>query len=259
MSPTYEHMNKQASFHSKWGSIWRLSSKFLLVRFRVSMAHENNSSSVRIAQLSSENNAVHFVRFHKFLELPPEASAWAHSRCRSTDWSRGIVRRKFSDFELILLNVHPRPTIFIAKAAITLNNVGSVLHVNMLMNVASHWYWAFKNNNGQSRTSWCMPRNKVDSEADGFTETTSASQPIPKWKLAHKQFLNFFFFTQSLGAYLIYLEACCELNWHVYTPMGVQFPCLINICSMLKILQPTSEFDIYGNTNTQHKHALYVG
>ena len=73
---------------------------------RTGMARENNSSFVLIAQLSSINNAVRFAWFHKFSELPPEANTWAHSRCRSTAWSLGAVRRKFSDFELIPLNIH---------------------------------------------------------------------------------------------------------------------------------------------------------
>ena len=103
---------------------------------RIGMARENNSSSVRIPQLSSVNNAVCFALFHKFSELQPEASTWAHSRCRSTAWSHGTVRRKLFDFELIPLNIHPRPTIFIAKAAITLKDVGSVSRVNLLMNEA---------------------------------------------------------------------------------------------------------------------------
>ena len=184
-------MNKQASFHSRQGRIWRLGSKFLLVHFRIGKARENKSSSVCIAQLSSVNNAVRFAWFQKFLELPPEANTWAHNQCRSTAWSLGTVRRKFSNFELIPLNIHPRPTIFKAKAAITLNDVGSVSCVNLLMNAASRWYWAFKNHNGRARTSLRKPRNKVDSTANGFTKTTSASRPIPKWKLAHKQFLIF--------------------------------------------------------------------
>ena len=165
------------------------------------MARENNSSSVRIAQLSSVNNAVPFAWFHKFSELPPEANTWAHSRCRATAWSHGAVRRKFSDFELIPLNIYPRPTIFIAKGAITLNDVGWVSRVNLLMNVASHWYRAFENHNGRSRTSLRMPRNKVDSEVNGFAETTSASRSIRKRKLAHKQFLILllFFYSKPWG------------------------------------------------------------
>ena len=192
MGPTYDDTNKkQVSFHSSQGKIWRLGSKFLLVRFRIGMSHENNSFSVCIAQFSSANNAVRFAWFHKFSEPLPEASKWAHSQCKSTAWSLGTVRRKFSDFKLIQLNIYPQPTIFITKAAITLNDVISVSHVNLLMNVTSHWYRMFKNHNGRSRTALRMPRNKVDSEADGFTETTSASRPIPKQKLAvvHEQFL----------------------------------------------------------------------
>ena len=139
MSPTYDYTNKQASFHSRQGRIWRLGSKFLLVRFRIGMSRENKSSSVRIAQLRSVNSAACFAWFHKFLEPLPKASTWAHSWCRSTVWSHGTVRRKFTDFELIPLNIHPWPTIFIAKAAIMLNNVSSVNHVNLLMNAALHW------------------------------------------------------------------------------------------------------------------------
>ena len=56
------------------------------------------------------------------------------------------------------------------------------------------WYRAFKNHHGQSRTSLRMPRNKVDSKANGLTETKSASRPIPKRKLAHEQFQILFFF-----------------------------------------------------------------
>ena len=116
---------------------------------RIGMARENKSSPVRIAQFSSVNNAVRLAWFHKFSGLPPEANTWAHSRCRSTAWSLGAVRSQFSDFELIPLNIHPRPTIFIAKAAIMLNDVGSVSCVNLLMNAALHWYQAFKNHNGR--------------------------------------------------------------------------------------------------------------
>ena len=119
---------------------------------RIGMARENNSSSVRITQLSSVNNAVRFPWFHKFLELLPKANMWAHSQCRSTAWSLGTVWRKFSDFELVPLNIHPWPTIFIAKAAITLNDVGLVSRVNLLMSAASHWYQMFENHNGRSRT-----------------------------------------------------------------------------------------------------------
>ena len=151
MSPTYDYTNKQA-FHSRQGRIWRLGSKFLLVRFRIGMSRENNSSSVHIAQLRSVNSAACFAWFHKFLEPLPKANTWAHSWCRSTVWSLGTVRRKFTDFKLIPLNIHQRPTIFIAKAAITLNNVGSVSRVNLLMSAASHWCGAFKNHNGRSRT-----------------------------------------------------------------------------------------------------------
>ena len=180
MSPTYDYINKQASFQSRQDRIWRLGSKFLLVRVRTGMFCENSSSSVCIAQLSSANNAVCFAWFHKFSEPQPEANTWAHSRCRSTAWSLGAVRRKFSDFELIPLNIQPGPTIFIAKAAITLNDVSSVSRVNLLMNAASHWHRVLKNHNGPSRTALHMPRNKVDSKANGFTETTSASWSIPK-------------------------------------------------------------------------------
>ena len=45
-----------------------------------------------------------------------------------------------------------------------------------------------------------MPRDKVDTEVNGFTDTTSASRPIPKGKLAHEQFQIFFFFLlKALG------------------------------------------------------------
>ena len=121
---------------------------------------KKNSSSVRTAQLSLANNAVCFAWFHKFLEPPPEASTWAHSRCRSTAWNLGTVRRKFSDFKLIPLKMDPRSTIFIAKAAITLNDFSSVSRVNLLMNVTSHWYRMFKNHNGHPRTELRTPRNK---------------------------------------------------------------------------------------------------
>ena len=184
------YTNKQASFHSvsRQGRIWRLGSNFQLVRFRIDMSHENNSSSVQIAQLRSVNSAVRFAWFHKFSEPPPKASTWAHSRCRSTAWSLGVVPRKFSDFGLIPLNIHPGPTISIAKAAIMLNDVGLVSCVHLLMHAASHWYRVFKNHNGRSRTALCMPRNKVDSEANGFTETTSAI-----W------FFKIFFYSQPWG------------------------------------------------------------
>ena len=52
MGPTYDDTNKkQVSFHSSQGKIWRLGSKFLLVRFRIGMSCENNSSSICVAQL----------------------------------------------------------------------------------------------------------------------------------------------------------------------------------------------------------------
>ena len=153
MSSTYDYTNKQASFHSRQGRIWRLSFKFLLVCFRIGISYEKYSSPVRTAQFSSVNSAVCFARFHKFSESPPEASTWANSRCTSTAWSLGTVRRKFSDLDLIPLNIQPWPTIFIAKVAITLNDVSSVSRVNLLMNVASHCYWMFKNHNGRSRTA----------------------------------------------------------------------------------------------------------
>ena len=66
---------------------------------RIGMARENNSSSVRTAQLSSVNNAVRFAWFHMFSELPSKVKMWAHCRCRSTAWSLGAVRRKFSKFQ----------------------------------------------------------------------------------------------------------------------------------------------------------------
>ena len=135
MSPTYDYTNKQASFHSRQGRIWRLGLKFLLVHFRIGMASENNSSSVCIAQLSSVNNEVHFARFYKFSELPPEANMWAHSRCRSTALALSEENSPISSW--FHSNIHPRPTIFIAKAAITSNDVGSVSRVNLLMNAAS--------------------------------------------------------------------------------------------------------------------------
>ena len=159
MSPTYDYTNKQASFHSRLGGIWRLDSKFMLVHFRTGMSCENNSSSVCIAQLSLPNNAVCFAWFHKFLEPLPKANTWAHSWCRSTVWSLGTVRRKFTDFKLIPLNIHPWPTIFIAKAAITLNNVSSVNHVNLLMNAALHWSDYRKSLPGQI-TRICLKREQ---------------------------------------------------------------------------------------------------
>ena len=128
---------------------------------RIGMAHENNSSSICIAQLSSVNNAVHFAWFHKFSEPPPTANTWAHSRCRSTAWSLGAVRSKFSDFKPIPLNIHQRPTIFIAKAAIMLNDVGSVSRVNLLMKAASHWYRAFKNQMANQEPHCTCPEIKL--------------------------------------------------------------------------------------------------
>ena len=74
MSPTYDYVNKLASFHLRQGRIWRLGLKFLLVCFRIGMSCEKNSSSEGIAQLSLANNAVCFAWFYKFLEPPPEAS-----------------------------------------------------------------------------------------------------------------------------------------------------------------------------------------
>ena len=177
MSPTYDSMKKkQASFHSRQGRLWRLCSKFLLVCFTIGMFHEqphDNSSPVCIAQLSSANNAVCFVWFHKFSELPPEANTWAHCLCRSTAWSLGAVRRKFSDFnfKLIPLKIYPRPTLFNAKAGITLNCISSVSYDNLLTHATSHWHWLCKNHNGRSRTALCMPRNEVDSRANGLTKT----------------------------------------------------------------------------------------
>ena len=43
-----------------------------------------------------------------------------------------------------------------------------------------------------------MLRNEFDSEATGFTETTTACQPFPKQKPTHKQFL-FFYVLKALG------------------------------------------------------------
>ena len=173
MSPTYGYTNKLASFHSRQGGTFRLGSKFLLVRFRTGMSRENNRSSVCIAQLNSANNAVRFAWFHKFSEPPPEANTWAHSWCRSTAWSLGAVQRKFSDFnfKLIPLKIYPRPTLFNAKAGITLNYISLVSYDNLLTHATSHWHWLCKNHNGRSRTALCMPRNEVDSRANGFTKT----------------------------------------------------------------------------------------
>ena len=163
MSPTYDddYTNKLAGIipvKAKWNlQTWL---EVLLVSFRIGLSLENNSSSVCTAQLRSANKAVLFTWFHTFLEPPPEANTSAHSRWRSTGWSLGAAWRKFSDFELIPLNIHPWPTIFIAKAAITFNNVGSVCHVNLLTNTTTHWSWVSKNHNGWSRTALHMPRNK---------------------------------------------------------------------------------------------------
>ena len=173
--------------------IWRLCSKFLLVLFRIGMSRENNSFSIHTAQLSSANSAVRFAWFHKFSEPLPGVNTWAHSRCRSTAWSLGAVQRKFSNFKLIPLNIPPRPTLFIAKAGITLNYVSWVSHDNLLMNATSHWHRLCKNHTGWSRIALHMPRNEVDSEANGFTKTTSDCQPFPKQTLAHEQFLCFIF------------------------------------------------------------------
>ena len=138
MSPTYDYMNKQASFHSRQGRIWRLGLKFLLVRF------DQNWHGSWKQQLLCPHSTAQFDKqcgtlclVPQVFELLPEANTWAPSRCRSTAWSLGAVRRKFSDFKLIPLNIHPRPTIFIAKAAITLNDFSSVSYVNLLMNKAS--------------------------------------------------------------------------------------------------------------------------
>ena len=100
MSPTYDYTNKQASFHSRQTVESEDSARSFCwcASIRTGMARENNSTSVRTAELSSVNNAVRFAWFHKFSELPPEANTWAHSRCRSTAWSRGAVWRKFSWF-----------------------------------------------------------------------------------------------------------------------------------------------------------------
>ena len=121
----------------------------------------------------------------------------------------------------IPLSIHPRPPLFTTKIAIMLNDVSSVSHVNLLMNVTLHWHRLCKNRSGQSRTASRMPRNKTYSEANGFTETTRACGPFPKWKLAHKQFLIlyiyiFFFFKTPSKPWGMYLEAFCELNWCTY-------------------------------------------
>ena len=142
---------------------------------KIGMARENNSSSIRIAQLSSVNNAVCFAWFHKFSEPPPEASIWAHSWCRSTALKPWHCLEKILRFRVDSTHYSSTTYIFIAKAASTLNDVSSVSRVNLLMNKALHWYRAFKNHHGQSRTSLRMPRNKVDSKANRFTETTSTS------------------------------------------------------------------------------------
>ena len=161
MSPTYDYMNKQASFHSRQGRIWRLGLKFLLVRFRIGMSRENNSSSVRIAQLSLVNSAVRFAWFHKFSEPLPKASMRAHSRCRSTALKPWHCLEKILRFRVDSTQYSSTTYIFIAKAASTLNDVSSVSPVNLLMNKALQWYRAFKNHTGQSRFSLHMPRNKV--------------------------------------------------------------------------------------------------
>ena len=174
-----QHMITRISRHSTQGKVESkdLARSFCWCASELACLVKKNSSSVCTAQLSSANNVVRFAWFYKFSDPPSKASTWAHSWCRSTAWSLGTVRRKFSDFELIPLNICPRSAVFIANAAM-LNDVGSVSHVNLLMNAASHWYWVFKNHNGRSRTALCMPRNKVDSEASGFTKTTSTSRPI---------------------------------------------------------------------------------
>ena len=155
--------------HSTQGKVrsWRLGSKFLLVCFRMCMSRENNSFSVCIAQLSSANNAVHFAWFNMFSEPPPTANTRAHCQCKSTAWSLITVWRKFSYFKLIPLNINPRPILFIAKAGITLNYVCSVSHDNLLINATLHWHWLCKNHDGWSRSTLHMPRNEIDSEADG--------------------------------------------------------------------------------------------
>ena len=43
-----------------------------------------------------------------------------------------------------------------------------------------------------------------------------------------------FLLTQSLGAYWIYLGACCELNWRINMPMGIQLPSLILLYGLYK-------------------------
>ena len=157
MSPTYDYTNKQASLHSRQGRIWRLGSKFLLVRFRIGMSRKKKQL-LCTAQLSLANNVVRFAWFYKFSDPPSKASTWAHSWCRSTAWSLGTVRRKFSDFELIPLNICPWSAVFIANAAM-LNDVGLVSHVNLLMNAASHWSDYRKSLLGQI-TRICLKREQ---------------------------------------------------------------------------------------------------
>ena len=122
-------------------------------------------------------------------DLQPEALALSKENSPISSWFHSISYKMAYNFH--------------KKAAITLNDVDMVSRVNLLMNMASHWYQVFKNHNGWSRTALRMPRNKADSKANGFTETTSASRPIPKQKLAHIQFLLnfyiFFFYSKPWG------------------------------------------------------------
>ena len=102
MSPTYDYTNKHASFHSRQGKIWRFGSMFLFVCFRIGMSHENNSSSVWIAQLSLVNNAVAYAlprstsfRNHRpkqargptvGVDLQPEALALSKEKSPISSW-----------------------------------------------------------------------------------------------------------------------------------------------------------------------------
>ena len=105
------------------------------------MSREKNSSSIRIAMQYT---------------LPGSTSFRNHCPKRTRGPTVGVdVQPK-----ALAISEDPQPTIFIAKAAIMLNDVGLVSHVNLLMNATSPWYRVFKNHSGRSRTALRMPRNK---------------------------------------------------------------------------------------------------
>lgn len=119
------------------------------------------------------------------------------------------VQRKFSDFELIQLTIHQRPTLFITKAGIALNNVGclshvhllsSVSHVNLLTNATSHWHQLCKITMANQEPHCTCPKMKLIPRVMVLLRPQAPANLSPTQKLAHEQFMFFVsFFTQSLG------------------------------------------------------------